>query len=668
MAEWIITCNTKAYDVDGAFNKFNVIEWKQSTNVEVDEIVYIYVGSPVSAISYKCKAVKVNMAEATIDDSEFVIDDTNYGNYGRYMRLQLLEKLSRTELSYAYLIENGLKTVQGPSKVSKELEEYLLSVMLADTDDAEISNLLSGKSSVLIDSKIKQFIKKIPQILPRENDLELLREKFVNDYTMNKLMNMTKEEYVVGFGSKESFCYRLETELQGLGDIHGSTSIKFGLYYGKSGDDTIEEYRWSKRFGNSPDEVLQEIKKQIVYLRMNGEKKDLEAIRNCELAPLLRGKILSVYFPEDYLCIFAEEHLNYFLNRLDIEVTSNDDILDKQSKLLEWKKSKPEMQEWSNHVFTCFLYDAFGRPFEEKKDKDIQEARDNEYPRDYVVKLGVTISQWKELLKNSQVFKEEDIELLKRIYLSDNHATTCYDLGIQDGVSPSSYIMPVVALAKRISAALSLPPIVGENGKQIWWRVPFWGQYREDGRFEWKLRPKLAKALALLYPELTTSADFEAEQLEDNNLVEELKQANVANAEGFEYSGKPKERSAPVYTNGHKTYPRDRQTAVNALAHANYQCEIDGDHPTFIRKKSNKKYTEPHHLIPMAFSEEFDVSLDIEENIVSLCSICHNQVHYGKDADVLLCKLYEERKAALEIVGIKITLTRLLEMYGYIGE
>lgn len=70
-------------------------------------------------------------------------------------------------------------------------------------------------------------------------------------------------------------------------------------------------------------------------------------------------------------------------------------------------------------------------------------------------------------------------------------------------------------------------------------------------------------------------------------------------------------------------------------------------HPTFIRKKSDKKYTEPHHLIPMAFSDEFDVSLDVEENIVSLCSNCHNQIHYGKDADVLLRKLYEERKDEL---------------------
>lgn len=69
----------------------------------------------------------------------------------------------------------------------------------------------------------------------------------------------------------------------------------------------------------------------------------------------------------------------------------------------------------------------------------------------------------------------------------------------------------------------------------------------------------------------------------------------------------------------------------------------------------------------MAFSEEFDVSLDVEENIVSLCSNCHNQIHYGKDADVLLRKLYEERKDALASVGIKITLERLLEMYGYVA-
>ena len=39
--------------------------------------------------------------------------------------------------------------------------------------------------------------------------------------------------------------------------------------------------------------------------------------------------------------------------------------------------------------------------------------------------------------------------------------------------------------------------------------------------------------------------------------------------------------------------------------------------------------------------------------------------HYGKDADKLIAKLYEERKNVLKNVGIEISLDRLLAMYGY---
>lgn len=138
---------------------------------------------------------------------------------------------------------------------------------------------------------------------------------------------MTKEEYVVGLGSKDSFCYRLETELKEFGNIYGSTSMKFGLYYGESGDDSEEKYRFSKKYGSTVDEVLEELKKQIIFLRMDGEKKDYEAIRKCELPPLIRGKILSVFFPEDYLCIFAEEHLDYFLKKLGMNIEDKDDVL-----------------------------------------------------------------------------------------------------------------------------------------------------------------------------------------------------------------------------------------------------------------------------------------------------------------------------------------------------
>lgn len=67
--------------------------------------------------------------------------------------------------------------------------------------------------------------------------------------------------------------------------------------------------------------------------------------------------------------------------------------------------------------------------------------------------------------------------------------------------------------------------------------------------------------------------------------------------------------------------------------------------------------------MPLEYSDQFDISLDVEENIVSLCSNCHNLLHYGKDFEPLLLKLYEERKELLSHVGIAISYEELVEMY-----
>ena len=67
-------------------------------------------------------------------------------------------------------------------------------------------------------------------------------------------------------------------------------------------------------------------------------------------------------------------------------------------------------------------------------------------------------------------------------------------------------------------------------------------------------------------------------------------------------------------------------------------------------------------MVPMAYQGLFDASLD-QENIVSLCSNCHNEIHYGKDSAMLVEALYNARKKLLEAVGIDITLSELQQMY-----
>lgn len=116
---------------------------------------------------------------------------------------------------------------------------------------------------------------------------------------------------------------------------------------------------------------------------------------------------------------------------------------------------------------------------------------------------------------------------------------------------------------------------------------------------------------------------------------------------------------------------RNPLKAANALTIADNLCEYDKYDRTFLRK-SGIRYTEPHHLIPISKFYDFEYEkgryrdLDVEENIVSLCSHCHNLLHYGmpEDKEPILRKLFSERQAALLTVGLELkSLDDLIKYY-----
>lgn len=135
----------------------------------------------------------------------------------------------------------------------------------------------------------------------------------------------------------------------------------------------------------------------------------------------------------------------------------------------------------------------------------------------------------------------------------------------------------------------------------------------------------------------------------------------------YEYDPNPKiePKPKPSIVNGVAVYKRDKKVALHALSHADYKCEFNPSHKCFLKKDGITPYTEAHHLIPLSAQDDFDVKLDVEENVVSLCSNCHNEIHYGNNAKEIITKLYEERKEVLANRKIHITLEQLLSYYGY---
>lgn len=107
---------------------------------------------------------------------------------------------------------------------------------------------------------------------------------------------------------------------------------------------------------------------------------------------------------------------------------------------------------------------------------------------------------------------------------------------------------------------------------------------------------------------------------------------------------------------------RSIKRAKGAIIRANYKCNIDESHQSFISKRG-KPYMEAHHLIPLSAQDNFSYGLDADANIVCLCPNCHRNLHYGKDIKDMLNKLYDLRVKELEESGINISFDELLELY-----
>ena len=94
--------------------------------------------------------------------------------------------------------------------------------------------------------------------------------------------------------------------------------LNLGYILEKTSSDHKLQYRFTSKFGTTETEAFNKVKSAILQLLKSADEEDLVAIRNSLLSPMFKGKILSTYFPNKYLNIFAKEHLEYFLDKLDI--------------------------------------------------------------------------------------------------------------------------------------------------------------------------------------------------------------------------------------------------------------------------------------------------------------------------------------------------------------
>ena len=114
--EWIVPANPKYYDIINCFNNTDEIIWKQSSDIYVNDIIYLYVTNPYSKVMYKCKAIEVNIP--------YEYKDKNV-SMSHVMKIKLLKVLNNKNYTLEYLNNLGIKTIRGPRKISKKISNEL---------------------------------------------------------------------------------------------------------------------------------------------------------------------------------------------------------------------------------------------------------------------------------------------------------------------------------------------------------------------------------------------------------------------------------------------------------------------------------------------------------------------------------------------------------------
>ena len=128
---------------------------------------------------------------------------------------------------------------------------------------------------------------------------------FQERWPVQALSGLTLEQFNAA-GSRDSFCYWLESKTQDIGSIWGGSEFKFGVFEcdptrteiddGEGGKRLTDgRYKWLKKYGNNAQEAFASIKSKIIEIAEASQKNDFDVIEQIDLGHATKWKIAFLY-------------------------------------------------------------------------------------------------------------------------------------------------------------------------------------------------------------------------------------------------------------------------------------------------------------------------------------------------------------------------------------
>jgi 5-methylcytosine-specific restriction protein B len=153
-----------------------------------------------------------------------------------------------------------------------------------------------------------------------------LWNKFLLRWPLEKLNQMTIQDYTQA-GNPDCFTFGwLEKTTQSLGSIFGGSAFKFGVYSrheqgnkeNSSGRSYSTQYGWYSKYGTTPEDAFKRVRENIVDVANAARAGNLDDIEKADLGSAIKWKIAFLYQDRaapTILPVYSADHLAAYLHK-----------------------------------------------------------------------------------------------------------------------------------------------------------------------------------------------------------------------------------------------------------------------------------------------------------------------------------------------------------------
>lgn len=175
-------------------------------------------------------------------------------------------------------------------------------------------------------------------------------KEFLSKYPIENIPNLTIEQYASG---TDSFSYWLHFGLCHIADIRGAAYTSDFEVYIKDSQIRLSP-RYKALFDSDYEKAFIYLKNEIVNFLEDISQKKYNDFKKYKINSKIKNMLMVVYFYDRFVPVCTNPKINECLKSVGIPFKEDLAMVYKNIALVKWKKTVPELADWSNQMVLDF--------------------------------------------------------------------------------------------------------------------------------------------------------------------------------------------------------------------------------------------------------------------------------------------------------------------------